>query len=615
MAFLRYANALVVKPQSTQASWSRVRTAGRVAASPSRSLVEQASGILGTAFDPERYLLSHCTIVASVDTVAVPGIKTGSVTEGGKKINRKYADYRITPETESLINNNLDSFPRGVIEKAYRTFIGAQNFCFAPNTPILMGDGTYLPIEAITVGDKVRTHTGAVREVMHTFERDYEGDIQAIRVGHFKDPILVTGNHPFRTIRVEAPPLTSYSTSKLSSQLRYRQDKITSILRGEDSEFYTARPLLREVHAHLQAHGPCMAGDVAEALGHNRGYGQVLQGRVLKKHPEYFECRPLQAGEHPTLRKGRTRIRVWEIKAGAPALPSQDFRAEKAWADAASLVKGDILLGSERAIGTESCRERATLLGYYLAEGCMLSPHKDEGAVLVFGEHERNLVEHVQSLAESCFPGVSARIQNPRNGTLRINLRGVEIGKWLREMGGVHSEGKYLHPDVFNWDRESLLHMMAAWLSGDGDFHGGTLRLRGTTVSPKMGAQLQFLMEMCGIKSSLVFCPVDIGVSHGQVTMVVGGAPQSFDVIPRHHAWQVLVSKDSTAELSCRTIRWGGSPLRREHTRQARGVRMVGRVSHALRVGERARPVRRESVQLRGRGGQLLRGRPGPRRA
>lgn len=128
MAFLRTANALVVHPHATQAGWSKVRTAAKVNGKPSADLSAQASEILGTRFDPDRFLMSHCTIVASVTAKAVPNVKVGAIKEGGKKINRKWAEYLITPETDQWINNNNDSFSREVLTASYRTFIGAQNF-------------------------------------------------------------------------------------------------------------------------------------------------------------------------------------------------------------------------------------------------------------------------------------------------------------------------------------------------------------------------------------------------------------------------------------------------------------------------------------------------------
>ena len=127
MAFIRYAKANVVKPVITPKSWSKVRVAAK-GADLAPNLIEQASEIVGGAFNPEDYLLTHATIVASVDTYEVPNTKLGSHTEEGFRVNRKYADYRVSPECDSFINNNLDCWNRDVLLKSYRTFIGSHNF-------------------------------------------------------------------------------------------------------------------------------------------------------------------------------------------------------------------------------------------------------------------------------------------------------------------------------------------------------------------------------------------------------------------------------------------------------------------------------------------------------
>lgn len=125
MAFLRFANAVAVQPQISSKGWSKVRKASLA---PSKNLIQQASEILGEPFDPSRYILSHCTIVCSVDTETVPNVKLGRIKVGSKTINRKYADYLITPETDQFINNNLDAWSRNVLLASYKTFIGAGNF-------------------------------------------------------------------------------------------------------------------------------------------------------------------------------------------------------------------------------------------------------------------------------------------------------------------------------------------------------------------------------------------------------------------------------------------------------------------------------------------------------
>jgi len=127
MAFLKTARAQIVNPQLGSSDWNSIRTASSEGSLGS-SLRKQAEDILGESLTPSRFLLTHATIVCSVDAVSAPGKKTGSVEEDGEKIQRKYADFRVSTETDKYINNNLDSWSREVIKRSYKTFIGAHNF-------------------------------------------------------------------------------------------------------------------------------------------------------------------------------------------------------------------------------------------------------------------------------------------------------------------------------------------------------------------------------------------------------------------------------------------------------------------------------------------------------
>lgn len=127
MAFLRYAKSSIVKPKIFGGEWDRIRVASgnrRLDA----SLKEQAERILGESFTPDKYLLTHSTIVCSVDVDTPSNVKTGSVQFEGEKINRRFADYVVKADCDQYINNNLDCWSRGVLQKSYKSFIGAHNF-------------------------------------------------------------------------------------------------------------------------------------------------------------------------------------------------------------------------------------------------------------------------------------------------------------------------------------------------------------------------------------------------------------------------------------------------------------------------------------------------------
>jgi hypothetical protein len=126
MAFLKRANAMVVHPRISGRGWGGIRKTA--SAGSGANLTDQAREILGGALSSEDYLVTHCTIVASVDTDDAPNAKLGTVKVGSQTVNRKWADYLIKPECSQFVNNNGDSWSRDVLRLAYPTFIGAHNF-------------------------------------------------------------------------------------------------------------------------------------------------------------------------------------------------------------------------------------------------------------------------------------------------------------------------------------------------------------------------------------------------------------------------------------------------------------------------------------------------------
>ena len=131
MAFMKYATATVVQPHVSANVWSNIRTAGDVARSGGnldKNLIVRASDLFEQDFKPSEYLLTHATIIASVDTFAPVGSKVGSQLVDGFQVNRKYPDFRITATTDKFINNNSDAWSRDVLMKSYQTFVGGHNF-------------------------------------------------------------------------------------------------------------------------------------------------------------------------------------------------------------------------------------------------------------------------------------------------------------------------------------------------------------------------------------------------------------------------------------------------------------------------------------------------------
>lgn len=106
MSFLKFGHAAVVNKVVCPGKWvDKVVPKGRVVVA--KNVIAQ--------FDPSKWLLSHVTIMASVDV---------------EKVNpsdpRK--NFLIKPEYSIFVNNNGDSWERGLLKTASKTFLGADNF-------------------------------------------------------------------------------------------------------------------------------------------------------------------------------------------------------------------------------------------------------------------------------------------------------------------------------------------------------------------------------------------------------------------------------------------------------------------------------------------------------
>lgn len=175
MAMLRYGNAALSTPIVAPDKWVDKKVpAGRVKIA--RSMIAR--------YDPSLWLLSHVTIIASVDT------------EFADKNDPK-SNYLIIPEHSQFVNNNGDCWERNLLKATYKSFLNADNFCFAAGTRVLMSDGTYKAIETISEGDRVIDRTGNVGVVKKTFVHETDELVEVQSRGILSRSLFVTPNHPF----------------------------------------------------------------------------------------------------------------------------------------------------------------------------------------------------------------------------------------------------------------------------------------------------------------------------------------------------------------------------------------------------------------------------------
>jgi len=106
MAMMRYSSATIVEPCVDQKQW--VKNCG------DDGRVKVARTVLAR-YTPNKYLLSHCTIIAAVDTELANPSDPNS-------------DYFIHPAYSKFINNNGDAWSKSMLASCYRSFVGSNNY-------------------------------------------------------------------------------------------------------------------------------------------------------------------------------------------------------------------------------------------------------------------------------------------------------------------------------------------------------------------------------------------------------------------------------------------------------------------------------------------------------
>jgi hypothetical protein len=127
MARKHYARSIVSRTNVQFDEWMEVLRNQHEGAVPKDVIHRTAKTVLRKC-DPKQYLLSHATIVASVDCYAPKRAKTGRQMNRGVQTEVRWPDFRIKPECLDIVNNNGDAWERSLLLSTYRTFIGAPNY-------------------------------------------------------------------------------------------------------------------------------------------------------------------------------------------------------------------------------------------------------------------------------------------------------------------------------------------------------------------------------------------------------------------------------------------------------------------------------------------------------
>jgi hypothetical protein len=175
MAFLKYAHAKVVESAITMAGWDEVR-AKALALKP--AFADRQAKVVLQKYQPKKYLLSHCTIIASVDSESV-GLPLGRQMVDGFQIDRRYDDFFISPGTAKYVNNNHDCWERKLLLASFRTFVGAENYVEHLQIPE-MSKGKIVDAAARDIGDSIYV------DILVATDREHDSLVKAVKTGQLQ---------------------------------------------------------------------------------------------------------------------------------------------------------------------------------------------------------------------------------------------------------------------------------------------------------------------------------------------------------------------------------------------------------------------------------------------
>ena len=434
-------------------------------------------------YTPERYLLTHCSIVSSV--------------------NVESNGYYITPQSAKYVNANGNAWTTPTLKIVHRSFIGAENYyehvqiqemskgkildsvlrevvdedgekilyddilvatdrkhvdlvprieagelstlsmgCVMSGTMVMMKGGTQKPIENVKAGEEVISHTGNVRKVITPIKTNWLGDVYDIYIDGRPNPIRCTGNHRFWkwTGKEECACGCGEKLPRISSESKYSGTK---------------RRNLKSIFI--------------------PGHKLNIVNPMVNYELEELESRTALLD-----------------KAKEPLF---------SWCETRELDKGDYLtIPSNYEIGDEDVSvSRARLLGLYAAEGNLVG---DKQIEFNYSINEKDTLGiETQKLLKEEFGIESSMYCREDHGLCVVRSYSNEfVRKWFESHCSGYSYSKCLSDCVVSWSLPSIGAFIGGWLDGDGCLDiKGRGRLVGVTTSYDLASQVTIILTRMGI--------------------------------------------------------------------------------------------------------------------
>lgn len=159
-----------------------------------------------------------------------------------------------------------------------------------------------------------------------------------------------------------------------------------------------------------------------------------------------------------------------------------------------------ILIGGNISVD----KDFAFLCGVYVAEGNVqpsagCADKYVTGITITVGYTETHFQNRIIECCEHLGFAYTKSIQK-KNNTCAITIRNKEFGQYCRNTFSCYSGDKRIGGEARNWDKESLLHFLAGYISGDGCLLGQ--RIRCVTTSIDLAVDLQQALAYVGVAAA-----------------------------------------------------------------------------------------------------------------
>ncbi|MDY6789595.1 MAG: DNA topoisomerase VI subunit B [Candidatus Nanohaloarchaea archaeon] len=136
-------------------------------------------------------------------------------------------------------------------------------------------------------------------------------------------------------------------------------------------------------------------------------------------------------------------------------------------------------------------------LGLFVAEG-----HVDKRqAGLTFGSHEKELVQHAETVAGQTL-NLSTTVSEREHNSVRLKVFGSPVVRLLEKLCGRGARNKHVPEFVFRVNEELQQAFIDGMYEGDGSDAHPSNELSYTTTSQRLARQLSYLWNMRGVVSS-----------------------------------------------------------------------------------------------------------------